>query len=67
LGGTDNARDYVTIVPAGAGDDEYLSYAWTVSGTPAAIQTPDQPGEYELRYILDHSRTALVRTPILVQ
>jgi Ca-activated chloride channel family protein len=64
--GPDNARDYVTIVPAGAGDDEYLNYAWTASGTPAAIQTPDQPGDYEARYITGQSRLILARARFTV-
>ncbi len=65
--GPDNRGDYITIVPAGASDTEYMSCAYTSEGSPAALKAPDKPGQYEVRYILDQSRTALARAPIVVK
>ena len=65
--GPDNRGDYITIVPAGASDKEYMSYAYTSKGSPATIKAPDKPGEYEVRYILDQSRSALARVSVVVK
>jgi uncharacterized caspase-like protein len=65
--GPDNTGDYITIVPAGASDTEYMSCAYTSEGSPATLEAPDKPGQYEVRYILDQSRTALARAPIVVK
>jgi len=59
--------DYITIVPAGAPEGDYMSYAYTSRGTPATLKAPAKPGPYEVRYILDQSRTALARTPITIK
>jgi len=64
--GPDYPRDYITIVPKGAADSAYLNYAYTSLGSPATIKAPDEPGEYEVRYILDQSRTALKSIPVTV-
>ena len=65
--GPNYPRDYITIVPAGASDKEYMSYAYTSKGSPATIKAPDKPGEYEVRYILDQSRSALARVSVVVK
>jgi Ca-activated chloride channel family protein len=49
--GPDGPGDYITIVPAGADDREYLSYAYTGTGSPVEIVAPDQKGSYEVRYV----------------
>jgi len=65
--GPNYRRDYITIVPAGASDREYMSYAYTSKGSPSTLKAPDKPGKYEVRYILDQSRTALARAPVIVK
>jgi len=65
--GPDNRGDYITLVPAGASDREYMSYAYTSKGSPSTLKAPDKPGKYEVRYILDQSRTALARAPEIVK
>ncbi len=64
--GPNYGSDYITIVPAGAKDSEYLSYAYTSQGNPATLKAPGKPGKYEIRYILNQSRTALARTSIII-
>jgi len=65
--GPNYSSDYITIVPAGAKDSEYLSYAYTSRGSPVTLKAPVKPGKYEVRYILNQSRTALVRTSIIIK
>ncbi|MEE8271202.1 MAG: VWA domain-containing protein, partial [Alphaproteobacteria bacterium] len=62
--GPDNDGDYVTIVPAGAGEREYLDYAYTSNGSPASVTAPDEPGGYEVRYVNGQSKTVLASTAI---
>jgi hypothetical protein len=64
--GPDNSGDYVTIVPAGASNREYLTYAYTRAGTPATLRAPLEPGNYELRYMTGGLRDVLASAPIAV-
>ena len=64
--GPNYQSDYITIVPAGAKDSVYLSYFYTSKGSPATLKAPVTPGKYEVRYILNQSRTALARTSIII-
>lgn len=61
--GPDNRGDYLTIVPAGAPDRQYLSYAYTRDGSPASLRAPNFPGPHELRYVSGQN-TVLARWPI---
>ncbi len=65
--GPNYQSDYITIVPAGAPDTAYTSYAYTSSGSSVTLKAPAKPGSYEVRYIVDKSRTALARTPVAVK
>ncbi len=64
--GPDNRSDYITIVPAGAGDKEHADYVYTNRGTPAKLRASDKTGEYEVRYIMGQSGTVLARAKITV-
>ncbi|MCP5048965.1 MAG: VWA domain-containing protein [bacterium] len=64
--GPNNPADHVTIVPEGAGNREYLSFAYTKGGSPGEITAPDNPGAYEIRYITGQSRKILARAKITV-
>jgi len=65
--GPNYQSDYITIVPAGSPDKAYTSYAYTSSGSSITLKAPIKPGSYEVRYIVDKSRTALARTPVKVK
>ena len=54
-------RDYVTIVPMGAGDDEYGDYVRIGDRDGAELTAPEQIGLYEARYVLDQNRRVLAR------
>lgn len=60
-------RDYVTIVPVGAAEGSYLSYAYTRDGNPAQLGAPDEPGSYEVRYVTGADDATLARTAIEVR
>ncbi len=61
--GPDNERDFITIVEPDMPEGKFMSYAYTGQGSPAAITAPDEPGTYELRYVLNESdRTLVART-----
>lgn len=50
--GTVNAKDYVTIVPAGARPDTFGSYQPVRDNSETTLTAPADPGMYELRYLL---------------
>lgn len=56
--GPDAPGDYLTIVAVGEPEGSYLSYAYTSNGSTSTLTAPDQPGQYEVRYVLgSDSRT----------
>jgi Ca-activated chloride channel family protein len=65
--GPDNPGDYVTIVKQGAPDGEYLSYAYTRDGATLRIEAPQEPGAYEVRYVMEPGARTLARTPVAVE
>lgn len=62
--GPDNVGDYLTIVPAGAPNRDYLSYAYTRTGAPATLEAPLEAGSYEIRYMTGVRRDILASAPI---
>ena len=64
--GPDNRDDYVTIVPVGTAEGEWGAYAYTSNGNPLELKAPDQPGDYELRYLTGATNSTLARRAIEV-
>jgi Ca-activated chloride channel family protein len=64
--GPDNKNDYIAVVPLNAEEGKYLKYQYTRKGSPVKVQMPDEPGQYELRYVSGQSRATLVSAPITV-
>ena len=62
--GPNNKSDYITIVPKGTDEKTFFNYTYTSSGNPLKLKAPDKPGDYEIRYILNQSRTVLTKTSI---
>jgi Ca-activated chloride channel family protein len=44
--------DYITIARPDQDAGGYLNYTYTKEGSPLTLQTPSEPGTYEVRYIL---------------
>ncbi len=59
-------EDLLTIVPAGASEEELGNIVFTSAGQPAQLRVPHEPGLYELRYVLAGQRT-LARRALEVQ
>jgi len=64
--GPDEDQDHLTVARPEAPEDEYLSWSPTNIGNPALLRAPNDPGEYELRYILDADGEILARSAITV-
>jgi Ca-activated chloride channel family protein len=64
--GPNNRDDYVTIVPVGARDTHYASYAETHRGRSLALTAPTEAGDCEVRYVAARSKKVLGRAPITV-
>ena len=62
--GPDYRSDYISV--AKPGDKRYEAYAYTNKGTPLALKMPLEPGQYELRYVMNQDNTVLVAQPIEV-
>ena len=59
-------RDKVTIVPAGAPSDADGDYLRVGSATSGTLQAPSEPGDYEVRYLLNESGEAIASAPVAV-
>jgi hypothetical protein len=64
--GAADARDFITIVPSDTPEGRYLAYQYTTK-TPVTLKAPQQPGNYEVRYLAAASPYAtLARAPISI-
>ncbi len=64
--GPDNPRDFITIVPEGSPERKYKKYKYTSAGNPLELPVPDQPGIYEIRYLLGQSYATLASAKVTV-
>ncbi len=62
--GPDYDRDYIAV--GKVGDDAYVNYTYTSEGNPLPVEMPAEPGDYELRYVLNQGGEILSRSPITV-
>jgi len=60
-------RHWIGFAPAGSGPGSYLDYE-RPTGRQSQVQltAPDEPGEYELRYVLDETERVVARQAIKV-
>jgi hypothetical protein len=64
--GPNNARDFVTVVKAGAAERSYQRYDYTKNGPTLTFTAPDEPGQYELRYSTGAEYRTLARAALTV-
>ena len=59
--GPDYDRDYIAI---GLPGENYDNYTYTSEGNPLDLVMPTEPGDYEIRYVLNEDREVLATRPI---
>lgn len=64
--GPNNARDFITIVKAGAAERSYQAYEYTSKGSTLEFTAPDAAGQYELRYLTAGEYHTLARAAFTV-
>ena len=65
--GPNHQPDYISIAQPDQEPDEYLFYNYTENGSPLKLQTPSDPGNYEVRYILGQGNKLLAKTPVTIK
>jgi hypothetical protein len=64
--GPGNATDYVIILPVGSDNNARGHYAYVSRGKELRIATPEEPGEYELRYLTSGKRLTLGKRALTI-
>lgn len=67
--GPNGKGDYVDLVKAGETKTSgEITYAYTSAGTPAKLEAPSSPGNYEIRYLLEGAsgRKVITSAPLAV-
>lgn len=49
--GPDNPGDFITVVEPGTPEGGWGNYEYTSMGSPVTLLLPEEPGEYEVRYV----------------
>lgn len=62
--GPDYKNDFVAVVEAGADEGAWINYTYTRDGSPLRLTAPLDPGQYEIRYVIDQDRKTLAAAPI---
>jgi len=65
--GPDAPNDYISIATPESDGGSYLAYEYTRAGNPVRIQTPQEPGEYEIRYIAAEHGQILARSQFTIK
>jgi len=64
--GPGNPLDFITLVKAGTPERKYERYAYTSQGGPLELSAPDEPGDYEIRYLTAQTYATLGSTRLTV-
>jgi hypothetical protein len=64
--GPNNPQDFIVIVPVGTPEKNYDRYKYVREGNPVQMQAPDQPGQYEVRYLTGQTSATVAATKIMV-
>ncbi len=65
--GPEEDRDFISIAREGDAGGTYVNYSYVREGNPLTVTAPAEPGDYELRYILDEGRTILAVQPVTIE
>jgi len=61
-----NGRDFITIVPFGADEGELGASIRANQDSPGELEAPEEPGLYEIRYVLNEGRRTIAVVEIEV-
>ncbi len=64
--GTINSSDYVNLVPVGTPDDAFGVYSQVRNKTELDLNTPEETGLYEIRYLMREGSRVLARQTVEV-
>jgi Ca-activated chloride channel homolog len=64
--GPDYARDYLSTANPDDRGGQFLTYSYTEGGQPLGLKMPAEPGNYEVRYVLNQDSTVVFRQMIAV-
>ncbi len=59
--------DYISIAKPDQAEDGYIHYVYARTGNPAKLKAPDEPGTYEVRYILGQDNQMLDKKTITIK
>jgi Ca-activated chloride channel family protein len=62
--GPDYRNDFIAI--ARVGESGHEEYSYTRNGNPVRLDLPDEPGDYEIRYVMNQDRRTLAAVPFTV-
>ena len=67
--GPNGHRHWIGSIRKGGGSGDYLGYAYTNTPSPARFPAPDEPGDYELVFVLtgENGEQILDRQPLRVE
>lgn len=65
--GPNAPSDYISIASPESDGSSYLTYEYTGKGNPVQVRTPEEPGEYEIRYIAAEHGEILARTRLKIE
>jgi hypothetical protein len=64
--GPNNKLDFITLVKKGTPEKKWGHYVYTERGSPATLNVPDEPGEYEVRYLTGKNYLTIGSAPVTV-
>jgi Ca-activated chloride channel homolog len=64
--GPNDSQDYLSISLPESEKENYIDWRPVASGNPLRLRAPQEPGEYELRYVRSSDGALLAREPLAV-
>ena len=65
--GPDAESDFIAIAEEGSEGSSYITYEYTTAGSPLSIDVPEEPGTYEIRYVLGEGEKVMATAPLEVK
>ncbi len=65
--GPDYQNDYIAVAEMGARGNQYVNYTYTRDGSPLRLEMPSEPGDYEIRYVINQDSTVLISVPVTIE